>query len=140
MKTINVYFTLSKQVALSLVLIALGLLTLSGCDNFYDALKFGDGKAEAQDDLIGGNRVIIRLVDLDSFGIEVKEDGDPSPELVEVLEDTTHLTMQSDGFVRWGDSGSIEVQTGDIVIVRGSSQTGNVTIIRPTIAPSPTEQ
>jgi hypothetical protein len=136
MKTIKWYFTLSKRAAVILVLAALCALTLSGCDNLYDALKFGDRDAEAQDDLVGGNRVIIRVVDLDSFGITV-DDGALSPALTEVLEDATQFTMQSDGTVRF-QSGSIEVQENDIVIVRGSSQTGTVTIIRPSSAPPTT--
>jgi hypothetical protein len=130
MQIIKRYLAPSTQIAFFLVLVTLYTLTLSGCDNLYDALKFGDGNAEAQDDLVGGNRVITRLVDLDNFGITV-DDGALSPTLDEVVADATQLTMQSDGTVRFGESGTIEVQTGDIVIIRGSSQTGVVTIIRP---------
>jgi hypothetical protein len=143
MKIINLHFTLSKQVFVSFVLLA--LCVLSGCDNFYDALKFGedavDGSdnADGVDDLSGGNRVLVRLVDLDNFGITV-DDGAPSPTPTEVLEDTTQFTMASDGSVNFGESGSMEVQANDIVIVQGSSQTGTVTIIRPTITPPPTPQ
>ncbi len=119
-----------------IVLAALCTLTLNGCDNFYDALKFGERDAEAQEDLVGGNRVIIRVIDLGSFSIAV-DDGALSPQ-VTVEGEATQFTMASEGTVRF-ESDSIEVQEGDIVIVRGSSQTGTVTIVRPsTSTPPPT--
>jgi hypothetical protein len=170
MKTMKPPFTLSKQVVVAFILVALCVLTCSGCDNFYDALKFGEEEEEdanGEEDLAGGNpvddpaesnpvndlaegnsiddvaggnlvnnlmesnSVLIQHVDLDHFSITVDE-GDPLPTPTEGLEDATQFTMASDGFVNFGESASIAVQTHDIVRVQGSSQTGTVTIIQPT--------
>ena len=149
MKTMKPPFTLSKQVVVAFILVALCVLTCSGCDNFYDALKFGEEDADGEEDLaesnpvddpaVGNlvmndltesNSVLIQRVDLDHFSITV-DDGAPLPTPTEGLEDATQFTMASDGFVNFGESGSIAVQTNDIVRVQGSSQTGTVTIIRP---------
>jgi hypothetical protein len=169
MKTIKPPFTLSKQVVVSFILVALCVLTCSGCDNFYDALKFGEEDADGEEDLAESNpvddpaesnpvddpaednpiddvvmgnlvmndltesnSVLIQRVDLDHFSITV-DDGTPLPTPTEGLENATQFTMASGGFVNFGESGSIEVQTHDIVRVQGSSETGTVTIIRPMI-------
>jgi len=202
MNIIKPHLALSRRVFVFLILVALCLLTCGGCDNFYDALKFGEENADGGDglaggdggddsaesdptddlaggspaddltgdspaddlggsnpiddlgggnpaddlaggdpvddltrsnlvnDVEGGNLALIRLVDLDHFSITV-DDGAPLPTPTEMLEDATQFTMASDGFVTLGESGSMEVQTDDIVMVQGSSQTGTATIIRP---------
>src|ERR687896_673587 len=57
MKTMKPPFTLSKQVVVAFILVALCVLTCSGCDNFYDALKFGEEDADGEEDLAESNPV-----------------------------------------------------------------------------------
>jgi hypothetical protein len=136
MKTMKLHLHHPKRVIVSLVLAACCVLTLSGCDDFYDLFKFGDKKAEAQVGIGNGNRVVIRTVDLDNFRIMVSDDAQ-SPQISAVLGEATQYTMMSDGEARFnqtdGSEGFIELQTNDIVIVRGTADAGNVTVIRPTV-------
>jgi hypothetical protein len=112
-------------------------MVLTGCQDFWDTtaelLRIGggddegNGDAEAQD--LTTMRVKTYVINTDGFEILLDNDTDLTPEF-EVSDNATILTMQTDGLLVRGTDRNIELEMGDVIILRLNGSTGSVTLIR----------